>query len=88
MSETPEVEVTREIRHWVANHFSVTRPASDVSGLLRAVADVLDSLGKITVHDILGTTTVEDGEEECTLTVYLSFPESTSERRPSIMPRT
>lgn len=59
---------------WTAHHFSQSNPAGegqgDVAALLRRVADTLDELGDVQVHDITFVSQVTDGEDDLTLTVY------------------
>ena len=60
---------------WVTNHFSITNSEADVPSLLRSVANTLEAIGPLDVHDI---TFAYDGRPEgetVTMTVYLTFVE-------------
>ena len=66
-------DLIKEVKSWKMNHFSQTQPLKDAPRLLRNIADTLEKLGDISLVDLLGTTSVEDGVDELTITVYLSF---------------
>jgi len=59
---------------WMINHFSQSNPSGagqgDVAALLRRVADSLDDRGDVQVADITFASSVTDGEDDLTLTVY------------------
>jgi len=59
---------------WTINHFSQSNPSGagqgDVAALLRRVADSLDDCGDVQVADITFASSVTDGEDDLTLTVY------------------
>jgi hypothetical protein len=42
----------------------------DVAALLRRVADAVERLGDVQVHDITFASAVTDGEDDLTMTVY------------------
>ena len=59
---------------WRAFHLSRSNPEGpgrgDVAALLRGVADAVEGLGDVQVHDITFTSEVTDGEDDLTMTVY------------------
>ncbi|MET7998052.1 hypothetical protein ABZU76_44920 [Amycolatopsis sp. NPDC005232] len=59
---------------WRAFHFSQSNPdgpgQGDVASLLRRVADTVEGLGNVQVHDITFTSEVTGGEDNLTMTVY------------------
>jgi len=59
---------------WTINHFSQSNPSGagqgDVAALLRRVADSLDDRGDVQVADITFASSITDGEDDLTLTVY------------------
>ena len=61
---------------WSVFHFSRSNPQGpgqgDVATLLRGVADTLDSLGDVQVHDVTFASEVTGGEDDLAMTVYYS----------------
>jgi hypothetical protein len=59
---------------WTINHFSQSKPSGagqgDVPALLRRVADSIEGLGDVQVEDITFSSSVGDGEDDLTVTVY------------------
>ncbi|MBE1494162.1 hypothetical protein H4696_001262 [Amycolatopsis lexingtonensis] len=59
---------------WRGYHFSRSNPAGpgqgDVAALLRRVADAVEDLGDVQVHDITFASAVTGGEDDLTMTVY------------------
>jgi hypothetical protein len=59
---------------WSAFHFSRSNPEGpgqgDVAALLRGVADTLEDLGDVQVHDITFSSEVTGGEDDLAITVY------------------
>ena len=59
---------------WSALHFSLSNPTGtgrgDVAALLRRVADSVEELGDVTVQDVVFHSSVTDGEDDLTMTVY------------------
>lgn len=59
---------------WSVFHFSRSNPEGpgqgDVAALLRRVADAVDDLGDVQIHDITFTSAVTGGEDDLSLTVY------------------
>jgi hypothetical protein len=59
---------------WTINHFSQSNPSGagqgDVPALLRRVADSIEGLGDVQVEDITFSSSVGDGEDDPTVTVY------------------
>jgi hypothetical protein len=59
---------------WTVLHFSQSNPIGegqgDVAALLRRVADTVDSHGDIDVQDITFQSSLTDGEDDLTMTVY------------------
>jgi hypothetical protein len=68
MSDTAHEE------RWSMFHFSQSNPAGtgqgDVAALLRRVADSIEALGDVDVHDVVFHSEVTDGEDDLTMTVY------------------
>ena len=61
---------------WSCRHFSQANPIGpgqdDVPALLRRVADSIEALGQVEVHDLLLHTEVNDDGNWHNLTVYFS----------------
>jgi len=59
---------------WTIEHFSQSNPKgvgqADVPGLLRRVADTVESLGEIDVQDVMMHTEVTEDGDWHSLTVY------------------
>ncbi|MGN8050862.1 hypothetical protein ACTJKO_14360 [Curtobacterium sp. 22159] len=59
---------------WTINHFSQSNPVGrgqgNVAALLRRVAQTIDDLGDVSVQDITFVSSVTDGEDDLTMTVY------------------
>lgn len=64
---------------WPCRHFSQSNPVGagqdDVPALLRQVADSIDELGNVTVHDLLMHTDVNAEGNWHSVTVYFSVNE-------------
>lgn len=62
------------IATWTINHFSQSNPAGtgqgDVAALLRRVAQSIDDLGDVSIEDLTFASSVTDGEDDLTVTVY------------------
>lgn len=63
---------------WTMFHFSQSNPdgprKGSVPALLRRVADSLDELGDVVVHDITFHSEVTADEDDLTMTVYYERP--------------
>lgn len=63
---------------WTVLHFSQSNPAGEgqgnVAALLRRVADSVEELGDVKVQDVTFSSTVTDGEDDLTMTVYYHRP--------------
>ncbi|MEV4094351.1 hypothetical protein [Streptosporangium saharense] len=58
---------------WTMHHFS--QAGSDVPGLLRKVAESIEDLGEVEVHDlILHQDICSEDENEYSITVYFGYP--------------
>ena len=59
---------------WRVFHFSQSNPAGpgqgDVAALLRRVAETLDGLGEVKVHDLTFHSVPTDSGDDLTVTVY------------------
>ncbi len=59
---------------WRSFRFSHSNPEGpgqgDVAALLRRVADAVENLGDVQVHDITFASEVTGGEDDLTMTVY------------------
>ncbi|MER5326401.1 hypothetical protein [Streptosporangium roseum] len=62
---------------YTMHHFSQANPKgpgqSDVPALLRRVADTIEDLGHVEVHDVIMHNEITEGEDWPNLTVYFDY---------------
>jgi hypothetical protein len=73
MSTEEDDDFKERVSGWTAHHFSITDKENNVPHLLRRVADSLERLGDIQVHDMTFCVQSEGPALECQITVYLEF---------------
>ena len=66
-----------DMQRWTCNHFPQSNPSGagqgDPAALLRRVADTIDELGDVVIHDIVySSDQTGGGEEDLRITVYYS----------------